>query len=719
MKILFLFFSFILGLDSFAQDALKPFKTPTPPIIDGELNDTFWQNSLTISGFKTFAPDFGHDATEKTLAYAAYDSDNLYFAFYCYDREPEKIKTSVNNRDNITSDDWVCINLDTFNDQQSLYAFYINPFGIQSDSRYSAGQEDFSSDFVWYSAGKIQNNGYSVEIHIPLKSIRYSETNPVIMSIFFERYISRFSEHASFPEFDAEKGFAFFQQMQQLEYNELNYNTLLEVIPAFTYSRKYNLNQAGNLEKHQDHGELSLTAKYGITSDLILDATYNPDFSQIESDAGQVDVNLRYALYYPEKRSFFLEGNEIYNVAATTSSIVDPLSSLLHTRTIMDPLTGIKLSGKIGIKNTVAAMYAMDEQPDDLDDSLGNYSHFPILRYRRTLWDDSYIGAIYTGKELTKSFNRVGGIDGIFRLSESSLLEFNAILSRLKSTPDAESKNGHTWGMQYCNNTRDVQYEFSAKEISTDFNTETGYLTRNGILNFTGLLNPKFYPESSFFQRIELQAFTAQSQDKPSGMWETSNHVYAQVYFLGALAARIKYSYSTEIFTGNRYNTSGFDIHIGGLLSRLINLSVFYKIYNSINYLELYQGKSNLLNAIVILSPTENIESESSFIYNDFYRSSNSEHIYDYMIIREKLTYQLNKYLFFRGIVEYNDYWKTLLTDFLISFTYVPGTVIYLGYGSLYEKLHWNDHSHQTEEYSKYKESMRGFFCKLSYLWRL
>jgi hypothetical protein len=209
---------------SYSNEQIKPLKTDTPPKIDGKLDDLVWKESIPISGFKSFAPDFGKDGSERTVAYTAYDSENLYFAFYCYDKEPEKIKSSIGSRDNIRPDDWVCINLDSFNDHQSLYAFYVNPLGIQTDSRYAAGIEDFSADFVWYSAGNLMPDGYAVEIQIPLHSIRYAEGDPIIMSIFFERYISRLTEHDSYPELDPAKGMAFLTQMAPLVYSGLKHS---------------------------------------------------------------------------------------------------------------------------------------------------------------------------------------------------------------------------------------------------------------------------------------------------------------------------------------------------------------------------------------------------------------------------------------------------------------------------------------------------------------
>ncbi len=133
----------LIGLSAAAQEKpqpLIPLKTDTPPVIDGILDDPVWQKAPHITGFKTYHPDFGKEMGEKTVAYYAYDRENLYFAFRCFDSQPEKIKASVTSRDNIGPDDWICINLDSFNDQQSLYAFYINPLGIQRDSRFEGGK---------------------------------------------------------------------------------------------------------------------------------------------------------------------------------------------------------------------------------------------------------------------------------------------------------------------------------------------------------------------------------------------------------------------------------------------------------------------------------------------------------------------------------------------------------------------------------------------------
>ena len=307
LNFLWISLTFLFINSTHAIEPLKPLHTEFPPKIDGILDDPVWQKAPSESGFKIYYPDYGGEMTESTKVWYAYDRENLYFAFMCYDSEPDKIKTSIIARDKIRPDDWICINLDTFNDQQSLYAFYVNPMGIQMDSRAIGENEDMDADFVWYSEGKINESGYAIELKIPFKSIRFSSKEPVEMGIIFERYISRKSEAGTYPPLDPKWGHNFNTQMRTLIYENVKHYQLLEILPAVTHSQNSAIDQ-GKLKSQGGEGEFSLTGKYGITSHLIFDGTYNPDFSQVESDAGQVDFNQRYALFSHRKKSqyFFL-----------------------------------------------------------------------------------------------------------------------------------------------------------------------------------------------------------------------------------------------------------------------------------------------------------------------------------------------------------------------------------------------------------------------------
>ncbi|MBS3944857.1 MAG: carbohydrate binding family 9 domain-containing protein [Melioribacter sp.] len=708
----------VLAGSSYAQnrETLKPIFATIPPIIDGQLDDAVWKSAPKVSEFKTFTPDFGKDLSEKTIVYMAYDKEYIYFAYKCYDSQPDKIRANVTSRDNIRSEDWICINLDSFNDQQSLYALYVNPLGIQEDSRFTGNTEDTSIDLIWYSAGKIDPDGYSIEIKLPLKSLRYSNTNPVQMSVFFERRISRTSEQGSFPAMDPAKGYAFLTQMQPIFYYDVEHYALIELLPAITYGQKHT-NVKGKLETEEVNRDLSLTLKYGLTSDLILDATYNPDFSQVEADAGQVDVNLRYNIFYPEKRQFFLEGKENFGLAATSINEVDPVYSIIHTRNIISPIAGIKLVGKVNESNTIAAIYSIDEQTDIYTGKERDY-HFPIIRYKRNLSDDGFIGATIASKEHADNFSRIAGVDGQIRLTQASSLEFNGILSQSKLTSASDKNFGNTFGLRYISGSRDIDMDYAIKNVSEDFRADMGFIRRTGVTAFSGSIKPKFYPGVESIQRINAELFSAQTKDNIYNKWETSNYVAATMFFLGSLNVRVKYSYSTEIYLNQKFNTGGLTTSFGGLVSNTLNFAVIYKKINSIYYSNSpFQGSSNVVQAIAIFQPSDNITTRFDFIFSDFKRDSDNKILYEYPITRVRLTYQMNKYLFFRGIAEYNKYRRQLLTDFLASFTYIPGTVLHFGYGSIYQKTEWVNNNYIPAD--NFLEMKRGFFFKASYLWRL
>ncbi|MCX6568660.1 MAG: DUF5916 domain-containing protein [Candidatus Aminicenantes bacterium] len=708
----------ILPASAPGGEFFKPPRTDVPPAIDGRLDDAVWRDAPSLSAFKTFIPDFGREPSERTVAYMAYDAENLYFAFKCYDREPDKIKAAVASRDTIRSDDFICINLDTFNDQQALSAFYVNPLGIQTDSRWASGKEDFSADFVWESAGRIDADGYTVELRVPFKSIRYAGKKRVEMSIFFERRISRRSEHGSYPALDPARGYFFLTQMMPLELEDIKQYTLLEVLPAYTY-RDGAERSEGVLVGDKGVHNLHLTGKYGVTSQLILDGTWNPDFSQVEADAGQVDVNLRYDLYFPEKRPFFLEGSEMFQLAGASEA--DPLLAVVHTRTIVDPRVGFKLSGKVGKKDTVASIFALDESPsgDPLyEPGDDKYAGFAVLRYRRAVAGDGYLGAFYTGRDYAGGSNRVAGADGQLRLGKPSMIGFHGFGSWTRTGADVAAAEGVALGLDYLYDTRNLGLSLAFYDISKNFQTDTGYLTRQGVAGLHASVSPRLYPKSRFFRKVVPNLSAAVVKDLPSGLFETNNALGVTALVLGNTTVQLQGRYSTEVFLDRRFDTSGGLFQLLSQVTKQLYVRGLYFRGNSIRYVaDPYQGHGNRVMAGVTYKPSEKFDLTASLTYSDFYRRSNGEKEYDYAIWWGRLTYQMNKYLFFRGIVEYNAFRRELLTDLLASFTYIPGTVIQLGYGSIYDKVEWIDGEYR--EADRFLEMKRGLFFKASYLWRL
>jgi len=714
---IFVFLSafFLMVLSASAKDTLDPlipYKTDIPPVLDGKLDDPVWQKAPHETGFKTYHPDYGIDMVENSIVYYAYDRENLYFAFRCFDSQPNKVKASVSRRDNIHADDWICINLDSFNDHQSLYALYVNPLGIQGDSRFEGGAEDFSVDIVWYSSGKIDDEGYAIELKIPFKSIRFSHKDPVEMGVICERKISRRSEAGTYPPLDPVQGPNFLTQTRTIIFYDIKHYTLFEVLPAFTYSQSRLIDE-GNLASDGSERDISLTAKYGITSHLIFDGTYNPDFSQVEADAGQVDFNLRYALFFPETRPFFLEGLEKFNFGGYNSD--DPLIEVVHTRTIFNPLVGLKLNGRIGKKNTVASIYALDDLPDSETD---NRAHFGIFRYKRAIAQDGFLGAFYTGRERTSGYNRVLGVDGLVRLTPSALFGYHLFVSQTKLDETSTRDDGHALGLDYYYLTRDWMIRLGLQDIGEDFRTETGYVTRTGLTRFRSGFSRMFYPKSKLVRRIDPMFRSTQILDRFSGLYETFNSLDLRLLFPRDSFILFGGRYATEVFSGERFNISAARFIGTSQFTKQLYFYLTYSYGKKIRYVaDPYQGSGNSASATVIYQPAEKLNLALSLTYTDFYRDSDSVKEYDYTIIRSRNTFQVNKYLFFRGIVEYNAFRKTLLTDFLASFTYIPGTVIHVGYGSFYERIQWTGSDYIPAD--RYLETQRGFFFKASFLWRI
>jgi len=698
-----------------AGDIIDIVTTAQPPVIDGKLDDPVWQTAIKFTGFKTFEPDFGKvPSAGDTVVYVAYDKENFYFGYRCYDKEPGKIKSSMTRRDNIFDEDWVGVILDTNNDKQSGYGFLINPLGVQGDGMMSIeGNFDDSQDMVWYSKGAIDSEGYTAECAIPFQSFRFPGKKKIVMGMCLARQSVRFSETHSFPGLSPDRG-TILNQSQLISLSGIKYKRVVEILPAYTYSKK-SFHEEGQWQNGKGESDLSLTGKVGLTPQLTLDAAYNPDFSQVEADAGQVDVNLRYDIFYTEKRPFFLEGSEAFQFSGNTEDA--PLLSIVHTRRIIDPLFGLKLTGKLSQKTTMAAIYAIDEVPGEDDGQTGN-AGFSIFRVRQALNNDSYIGGFYTGREYGGGYNRVVGTDGRFRISPVSVAEFHLFGSMTDQAGNFQRQDGHALGLRYVLSKREMTLDIGLQDVSNNFSTDTGFLTRTGITRLAVFGIYTFFPKSKFFLRLEPFYWSSHIYDKESDMFETANLFTFRVQMRGQSEFRLDMIGANEVYAGQRFNTSGYGFQFVRQLGKKLYLEIFFRRKGGIYYDpdDPYQGKKNQAQVGMEFLASEKLRSSINFNYVDFFRESDGKKIYDYTLLYNRTTFQVNKYLFFRGIAEYNFYRDKLTLDFLTSFTYIPGTVIHLGYGSIFEKIAW-----QGQEYvpnDRFLETGRGFFFKVSYLWR-
>src|SRR5215813_9943453 len=383
-----------------------------PPKIDGDLNDDVWNDDpLALGDWLSYNPLYGTPMPQRTDVRIAYDDRNLYFAFHWIDSEPEKIRTTISRRDNVFNDDWVGLSLDSNSTGQTSYHLMVNPSGIQMDAiNTSSSGERFEADLVWESAGKLTDDGYAVEIKLPLQSIRFHGGKDVTMGILFWRRNSRMGMSWSWP--DIPPGLWVFNRHAHLIFSDLKQPRVLELLPSVTYSINQLRTTPNSWNDATRKSDFGLSAKYGITSSITLDATINPDFSQVESDAFQVQVNQRFPIFYSEKRPFFMEGMGLFNVAGSGGD--GNMVTAVHTRKIINPSWGTKLTGTQG-RFTFGVLNASDETPEDIgnrgDIINGKNKFFTIGRATYSLGKSDYLGAIVTDTEHAGRHNRVEGGD--------------------------------------------------------------------------------------------------------------------------------------------------------------------------------------------------------------------------------------------------------------------------------------------------------------------
>ncbi|HET9272561.1 MAG TPA: DUF5916 domain-containing protein, partial [Vicinamibacterales bacterium] len=362
---------------------LQARRVMTPPKLDGVLDDEAWSGGpFVLDPWSSYNPLRGQTELLQTQVWMAFDDKAIYFAFKCLDPEPDKIRTTISRRDNVWNDDWVGVSLDSSRAGQMAYHMFINPSGIQMDALQTRN-EDTAVDWTWQSAGRVDSGGYTVEVRLPLQSIRFKGGDDVRMGALFFRKSSRHGLSWSWPGMP--EGEWVFENHAQVSFGQLHQPLLLEVIPTSTVSR----NEArpvgqGDWQSPRSKADFGASVKYGITSTMTLDATINPDFSQVESDAFEVEVNNRFPIFFSEKRPFFMEGFGLFNLAGTGGD--STMRTAVHTRRIVDPLAGAKLTGTSG-KYTFGTLVA----PDGAVPGDDQYKFYGVGRAVRNFGDAQYI----------------------------------------------------------------------------------------------------------------------------------------------------------------------------------------------------------------------------------------------------------------------------------------------------------------------------------------
>ena len=630
-----------------------------------------------------------------------YDTEAIYFAFRCFDAEPDRIRSTISRRDNVWNDDWVGVSLDSSGAGQLAYHMFVNPSGIQMDALQST-EEDSAPDWVWQSAGRIDAEGYAVEIRVPLESLRFRGGTDVRMGALFFRRNSRMGISWSWPEMAP--GQWVFEAHAPIAFGELHQPLLLEVIPSATFSRNQFRSAAGAWQGAASKGDFGASVKYGITSTMTLDATVNPDFSQVESDAFEVEVNNRFPVFFSEKRPFFMEGLGLFNLAGNGGDAT--MRTAVHTRRIVEPSAGVKLTGTSG-RYTFAALSAPDESLDPDAHKL-----FTIGRGLRNFGAGEYVGILVTDAEYRSDYNRV--LAGDFSLRHGDRLRWNGhVLLSDSATDDSGSARGVGAQVSYSYDTRRVRFAGQAEHYGRDFRMDTAFINRVGVTRGWQYEELQFYPDEkryAWLKRVAPFFWVMSADDRVQGGSELWVQPGIRFNFTRQGYLRLDLMRGHETFAHRRFTIGRAYADGGAQITRWLNVGGTYDGGPAIFYdaVDPFQGTRRSTTARIVLQPNANWNTDVSYTFEHFERRATGEKVFDLHIVNLRNTYQFTPQFLLRAITQFDSSRRRALGDFLASYELVPGTVVHGGYGSLWER----------PDPDPYRTTARAFFFKASYLAR-
>ena len=710
--------------------------------IDGKIEDGEWADAGKADNFVERQPGVNLPPAVKTEAYITYDDANLYVAFNCYDN-PAEIRATMCQRDQYSSgmDDVVTLLLDTYGNSTWAYELMVNPYGVQKDLLWSSIHGDDSGfDLIWESAASINETGYQVEMAIPFTSMRFPNRDVQVWKVDFYRNQSRESfKQFSWAAYDKDEQCWPCQWGTVTGIRDVKPGKGLEIMPTIIgtqagYISDYNDPDSKFINDDAD-AELSVGAKYSISSDITLEGAYNPDFSQIEADAAQIDVNSTISLFYPERRPFFQEGRDIFQT----------LFNSFYTRTINDPQYAIKMTGRLN-KFNIGFLSAYDENTPYMIPLVERSilvntgeSYVNILRATKSIGEDNHIGIILNDRRFDGGgYNSILAFDHDFRLSQKYSIVGQYIMSFTEEQDDSAlsaSFNGETFDdgkhtvafdgetfsgaghiFQIRRRARNWNFTIDYNHVAPAYRTETGYDPWNDYHNLSIWNDWNFYPEDGIVQQISPEIWLMRKWSYGGVIrWNqadiscNTNFRWAQSYFGVSLFT------GTERWGGiNFKDLWNINFWVGSQFSNAIGYDMDFTYGTSVARWLLEKGNELSLNLSFDLKPIDRLTIEPEINYARSESKETNEELYKQTITRTRFRLQATKELSTRLVVQYDDSNDNLEIDPLITYRISPFSMFYIG--STHDITELTD---AVDDHKKWKETERQFFMKLQYLFRI
>jgi hypothetical protein len=741
--------------------------------VDGVLDEPVWREAAVLRDFSQYLPLDNRPAGDSSTVLVWYSPTAIHFGIRAW-QDSAGLRATLADRDRIDGDDNVQLVLDTFNDQRQAYLFAVNPLGVQADGTLQDAARqavtmtstaptgayaiDLSQDFVFESRGRVTASGYEVEVRIPFKSLRYRTADPQDWGVNVIRRVQASGHEHTWTRV-LQSGASFLGQGGLLTgLTDLRRGLVLDLTPEAT-STVTGVPDTAGWSYTGGAPEFGMTARWGATPNLSVNGTVNPDFSQIEADVAQLQFDPREALFYPEKRPFFLDGLDMFRSP----------TQLIYTRRLVDPVAAAKVTGKVANTNVAFLSGADSRAVSVTGDDLPFYN---LLRIRRDVGAQHTLGLVYTDRMEGGAFNRVAAADGRFVMGEAYALTVQGGGSVTGAA--GESVFGPFWYAALNRAGRSFGLTVTTRGFSDDFRAASGFIARGAIV-YAGMI-PSYTVQGKPGAALESwtgsilvdgrwdydRFFDGRSPNDPR-LHVNTGFTFRGGWQLGTSVLLESFAYPAELYTDyfiERTTSGGTDTIPYTGTDRLSNLDVvvnfstprfqtfaadlFFVGGRDENFFEWAPAWIAIGTLDVTWRPSEQLRVNLLYNHQQYVRPSDGSTVGNRRVPRLKIEYQLTRAIFLRFVGQYDaevrdslrddsrtgdpillrdpvsgTFTRTarlarndLRFDWLFSYRPTPGTVVFVGYGSSLEEA-------EAFSFRELERRSDGFFVKLSYLWRV
>ncbi len=744
--VLLIFVSLTLYLDGFAQSApdstvhvYEPLKITEDFDITGQMNHPAWDRAPSTYISHQIQPNDKKPAPVQTEVKVLYSKSHLYIGFLNSDPEPDLIRANVTDRDDYFGDDYVGIFLDPFNNNQNAYEFFVNPLGIQMDAMRSGNSEDLNFDALWYSEASFTDDGYISVIKIPFKSINFPDREVQNWSIqFFRNYPRNNRYQLSWTNVSIDNSCLLCQSGLLANMEDVESSNTVELLPYGVATQSGSLNDSSDPESGFNNGPLEPkfggSISYSPTSRSSIDVVVNPDFSQVETDAAQISVNETFALFYSEKRPFFVRDSDMF----------DTREDLYYSRTINNPLAAGKYTQK-GDDFSIAFITAYDrnapfivpgkERSSQVQSEQEAYNN--VLRTKYNMGQESHIGGLLTTRNQGDGYNYVGSVDWDLLLSDNYYFRGQVGYSRtqeLNNTAlyDAQRVFGNTSydaafdGEQYSGMLLSTEFSREAKyynfsleysSYAPTFQTQVGFINETNRREIEGSQSLSYYPDTDILSQGSLSMSGTWRYDFAGEFQERYIFVRLNNRLSGQNTVNISFlplndeRFFGEMFRNIYRGTISFNSNTWDAFSFGGSLEYGRDINRTENPV---LGKGYNVSANATIKPTPRFQFTMDYNYSRLSEPDGSETFYSGDIYRLNLRYHFTPKLYTRLISEYDSFNEEFQFYPLVSYKANPFTKFYIGMTSYIT----NFDEPGTSGFRNYHQTSRQFFVKFQYLIR-